>query len=439
MADSPILSLIGPTGLDAGAIIDALANVRRNPIRRLESQRAKLQKQSTEFGTLKARLAALRAKAASLDTPAELRATTTTSSDPTVISVTSTGAAGEGTYAINVTQLAQADSKLSVGVAQKSGLAIGSGKITLASAGKTYDVNLAGATDLEGIRDAINASAAPVTASIIDDGSGANQYKLVLTGDATGAASAFTVDLGSFVPAAGAFSFSSLSTPQDAVFTLNGIQVSRASNTVTDVVAGVTFSIQKAGSVTVTVSRDRAKVKERIKELVAAFNDVLDVFRANSKGENKDTTAVLYGDPTVRSGQSALRGVIELEVPAAGTHTTLASVGIKTGADGRLTVDDTVLSNALDADYDGVISLFTAASSGIAPKVQSAMLSYENVSIKTRTDGIQNRIRGINDRVDDLEGRLEKYIEQLRKKYANLEALAGRLQSQGAALGALGG
>jgi flagellar hook-associated protein 2 len=439
MADSPILSIIGPSGLDSSAIIDALVNVRRNPIRRLEAQRARLQKQTTELGTLKTRLSALRSKAASFDTPAELRASTATSSDSTVISAIATGSANEGTYALNVTALAQADSKLSTGVSQKTGLAIGSGKITLASAGKTYDIQLTDPTDLEGIKNAINASEAPVTASIIDDGSGTNQFKLVLTADSTGTAASFTVDTTSFVPSGGAFSFSTLAAASDAAFTLNGIPVTRGSNTVTDVVQGVTLTFQKTGSATVGVSRDRAKVKERIKELVNAFNDVIDLFRANSRSENKDTTAVLYGDPTLRSGQSAIRGVIDEQVTAAGNYQTLASVGIKTGADGKLSVDDTQLSAALDADYDGVVALFTTANSGIAQKVQSVMLTYENNSIRTRTDSIRNRIRGINEQVNGLEDRLDKYIEHLRKKYADLDAISGRLQAQGAALAGLGG
>lgn len=439
MADSPILSIIGPSGLDSSAIIDALVNVRRNPIRRLEAQRAKLQKQSTELSTLKTRLSALRSKAAAYDTPVELKASTATSSDSTVISAVATGSANEGTYAVNVTALAQADSKLSTGFSQKTGLTIGSGKITLASGGNTYDIQLPAATDLEGIRDAINASTAPVTASIIDDGSGTNQFKLVLTADATGTAAGFTADTTNFVPSGGALSFSTLATASDATFTLNGIPVTRSSNTVTDVVQGVSLTFQKTGTATIGVSRDRAKVKERIKELVTAFNDVIDVFRNNSKSENKDTTAVLYGDPTLRSGQSALRGVIDQQVTSAGNYQTLASVGIKTGSDGKLSVDDAALTAALDADYDGVVSLFTTANSGIAQKVQTVMLSYENNSIRTRTDGIRSRIRGINEQVDQLEDRLDQYIEHLRKKYADLDAISGRLQAQGAALAGLGG
>jgi flagellar hook-associated protein 2 len=438
---SPILSLIGPSGLDTGAIIDALASVRRNPIRRLEAQRTRLQKQNTEFSTLRTKLEALRAKAASLDTAAELRALSAVSTDPTVLTAVVGSGANEGTYNITVNNLAESESKIATGVAEKTGLAIGSGIISITAAGGVkYDVDIGANADLESIKNAINASEAPVTASIIDDGSGTNPYKLVLTSEGTGAASAFSVSLTGFTSHVGTFDVSNLTTGQDASFTFNGVPVTRSTNTVTDIVPGLTFTLLKeGGSSTVTVTKDREAVKNKIKELVSAFNDVIDLFRAHSNADLKDTTAVLYGDNTLRAAQSTIRGVIDSKVTGTSSqYDSLAALGIRTGADGRLSVDDAALTNALNADFDGVISLFTTTSNGIANQAQTAALNFQTNSLKVRTDGIRSRLNDIGKQVSQLETRLDKYIESLRKKYAALDTLVGRLQSQGSALSALG-
>jgi flagellar hook-associated protein 2 len=437
--NSPLLSLIGPSGLDTGAIIDALASVRRNPIRRLEAQRAKLQKQNTEFGTLRTRLDALRAKAASLDAGSELRAFSASSSNATALTALTTSGASEGTYTITVDSLAEAESKLSSGVSARTGVAIGSGTITITANGTAHHVTIAAGSDLEGIRDAINSSGAPVTATIIDDGSGTDPFKLILTSESTGTAGAFSVDLAAFTPQVPSFLFSALATGQDASITLNGTTIVRGSNTLTDVLDGVTLTLLAEGqSSTVTITKDRAAVKSKIQELVAAFNDVFDLFKAHASAELKDTTAVLYGDATLRGAKSAIESVVRRTVTGTGSsYDTLESVGIRIGADGRLAVDESKLTDALTADFDGVIALFTATGAGIASHAQSVSLGFQASSLKARTDGIQTRLRGIVRQLDQLEEGLERYIESLRKKYAALDGIVGRLQTQAGALGAL--
>jgi flagellar hook-associated protein 2 len=437
----PIVSFIGASGLDTSAIIDALANARRSPILRLQAQAAKLQRQSTEFGNLRTRLEALRTKASAIDTVSELRSHSASTSDPTVVTASATSSATEGVYAINVTSLAQAASKITAGFSEKTGLAIGSGEITINSGGTAYQIQIANGSDLEQIRDAINASAAPVTATIIDDGSGTDQYKLVLSSDKTGTSSDFSVDLSLFTPQAGPFGFSVLNAAQNASFTVNGAQIQRSSNTVTDVVPGVSLSLLKPGaSATVTVSKDRDAVKSKIKDLVNAFNDLHDLFRAHGNPDTKDTTGVLYGDSTLRQAQTKLRNVVDTRLTGTGSsYDSLASIGITTGRDGRLSVDEAKLTEALNADYDGVIALFTTASTGIAVKAREAATTLGDSSVRIRTNGIQERIRSINSQVTNLEERLDQYIEQLRRKFSELDSISARLQAQGSALSALGG
>jgi flagellar hook-associated protein 2 len=442
MVDSSYQSpFIGASGLDTNAIISALASVRQTPILRFQSQVAKLQKQTTEFGTLRTKLDARRTKASAIDTAAELRAYSASTTDQTVATASASSGATEGVYALTVTNLAQAASRISGGFTKSSGTAVGSGSISITSGTTTYHVSVSPNSDLTQIRDAINASGAPITATIIDDGSGTNQYKLILSGNTTGASSAFTVDTSGFTPAGSPLSFSTLNAAQDATFSVNGATIHRASNTVTDVIPGISLSLLKGNgaTATVTVSKDRDTVKSRIKDLVSAFNDLNDEFRTNNNSAAKNTTAVLYGDATLRSTQSRIRSILDTNVTGTGSnYTSLASIGITTDSNGKLNVDDAKLTTALQNDYDGVIAIFTNQTNGIAVQARETAQSVEDHSIRSRTDGIQARIRSINNQITTLQDSLDSYISGLRDKFANLDAIAGRLQAQGGALSALG-
>jgi flagellar hook-associated protein 2 len=343
MASTPLIGFNGfATGLDTQAIIDALSGVKRVPILKLEAQKAKLQKQQTEFGSLKAKLEALRTKANGIDSLSELAAFSTATTDSTVATATAAGGATSGTYSIVVNNLAETESRALTGVAAKTGVAIGSGTINFAVGGENFGVVIPANSDLEAIRDAINESDAPVSATIINDGTPGTPYRLVVTSDASGAAAAFTPDLSQFTPASGALAFTTLSTGQDAQFTLNGLPLTRSSNSVADAITGVTLNLAKetsggvAAATTVTITEDHEKVKTKVKELITALNDVLDVVRTQSNHELRESKAVLYGDSTIRRIASTLRGAIDTEVDSGSVYSTLASIGVKTGTDGRL-------------------------------------------------------------------------------------------------------
>lgn len=436
------------SGLDTQALIDALVQVERVPILRLQAQRQRLNQQDAIFGKIDGKLDALRRAVEALDTTSEFGSFAAVSSNENALTATASGSATAGTYNISVTSIAQAESRRTGGFASNTADA-GTGTIRLTVNGTNHDIALTNPTNsLEAVRDAINSSSAPVTATLINDGGASNPWKLVLSSDETGTANAVSVDLTNFTAADPAFNFGTqLQGAVDAVFTVNGQQITRASNTVTDAVNGLTLKLKSGGtgvSSTVTVTTDTAGIRKKVEDLIKAYNDIVaDVAPQNVVGSDGQTSAVLFGDSGLRGVTNRLRTALNHEVSGTNSaYTSLASVGVRTGSDGKLSLDATRFDAAVAADLNGVSSLFTKsatllADSGAARQLKAAVDDLTDPTdgvIKARRDGIQRRIRTIDERVSDLEDRLGGFEERLVNRFAMLEQIMSSLQAQGASL-----
>ncbi len=438
MAESSRISFGGlASGLDTRAIIDALVSVRRVPVQRLAVAKQKLERQRTEFSTFSTKIEALRSKLRDIDTVSELGSTKAATTDAAVVNATTGGAAVAGTWTVQTTSLARSEVQGSNGFAGKTGVSVGTGMIRINAGGSDYEITVGGAGDLETIRDAINASGAPVTASVVADGTGATPWRLVLNARETGTAGAFTVDLSAFTIDAPSFTIGQISAASDAVFSVNGLALTRSSNTIDDVVAGVTFTLGKdnAGA-TITVSRDPEKLKSKIQDVLGAYNDVIAEVKAQSTAADRNDGAVLYGDSILETIRRTLRTRVDATVAAAGSEiNNLARLGIVTDAAGKLSLDGTKFDAALASDYDGVVKVFTDPSEGFAPRLTSDLTTLTTTTFTRRTTSLTERIGDLDDRIFDLNAQLDKYTESLQAKYARLEQVMSRLQSQQGTLG----
>jgi flagellar hook-associated protein 2 len=282
-----------------------------------------------------------------------------------------------------------------------------------------------------------------VTASIIDDGTPGAGFRLVLTSDQTGTAAAATIDDSGFVPAGQALGFTSIATGQDAVFSVNGLTVTRATNVVSDVLSGVTLTLKDPGATTVSVARNLDDVKKKIGEFVSAYNDVVSEVRVHRNYADREGKASLYGDSNLDRILSRLQSKLgETVAGLSADANAFADLGFTFGADGKIATDAEALSNAVESNYDGVVALFTqlgtGGGAGLARSVSTAVGEVITQMVLPKTASLSGRASSLNKRVGALETQLEKYAEQLRKRYAALETFAGRFQSAGATLNALG-
>jgi flagellar hook-associated protein 2 len=233
---------------------------------------------------------------------------------------------------------------------------------------------------LQGIRDAINKANIGVTATIVSDGS-ANPYHLVIASNKTGEKSTMKISVGGdgglppdpaiasllgYDPA-GSQSLTQTSGAQDTKLTMNGIEVSSKSTTVTDAIQGVSLDVSSLGSSTLTVSQDTKSVADAINGFVKAYNDLnktissLTAYNPDTKKGDPLKGAALVGDASVHSIQAQLRRQLGATVEGLGGKlTNLSQVGIAFDKDGSLKVDSTKLNNAIANNFGDIGGLFAA-------------------------------------------------------------------------------
>lgn len=310
------------------------------------------------------------------------------------------------------------------------------------------------ATDtLRDIKTAINTAGAGVTAAIIDD-------RLVLTSDSSGTAGEMTFtdadgileDLGILN---GGAAKNELQAARDALFTINGLEITRDSNSVDDALSGVTLNLLEATdadgngtigegeTVQLVISSDTDTVVEAVQAFVDQYNLVMDWVNTNF-GE---ADGLLNGDPTMMRIQRALKEQVNGAVAGLTQYNSLSMVGITTSdssatlgfsASGQLTLDQDALEAALADDATAVKELFYDSTASPATGVAARLSDYIDHLITSGTGIIPTRNESLDDQMDDLQDqidllniRLELKEEQLNRQFTLLESALSSLQSQG--------
>ena len=260
-----------------------------------------------------------------------------------------------------------------------------------ASGVKTVTID-ASHTSLAGIRDAINSAKIGVTASIVNDGS-ATPNRLVLTQGTSGISNSIKISVAGDAALsnllsqdpAGTQGLTENITAQNALFKVDGIAVSKTSNTVSDVVSGVTLNLlgKTASGVTtnVTVARDNAAVAASVTQFVAAYNQINQTLtEVSAYNPATKQGAVLNGDSSIRSIQARLRNVLNAPVSGSnGTYSVLSQIGVSLQKDGSLTLDSTKLQAAIDTNFSSISGLFAATGSST-----DSLVSYASATAKTQ-------------------------------------------------------
>ena len=451
------------SGLDTKAIIQALVAIERRPIAALEQKKTSLGKQKSLFGDLRGLLGKLETAAKALKTTSDFLVRKASSDKEEIVTASAGSAASAGTYNLRVVSLAKAQVNASSGSASPSASLGAPGTLQLDVGGATHFIAVGGVVNgvtepptLERIAAAINAAddanATGVRAEVVDTGnSGNNRYQLVVRSEQAGTASGFSISYDDGDPAFQAVINSVgsnvLTQASDARVQLNGgVTVTRSSNTISDLIAGVTLELKSDASptqsVAITVSNDSTATTKKVQDFVDAYNKVVD-FLADQNQLDADGKAKgpLFGDSTLRALRAGLRTIAGSAVPGTGNASfqLLSQLGVKADTAGKLTLTGTALAEALATDEAAVAAVFTSSANGIAGRVVAQIDVYtDSVDglIKNRTEAFDRQSKDATTRITQAERRLTSFEKQLEQKYANLEQLMGRLQSQGSSLGA---
>ena len=459
--------------LDVPSLVSQLMSIERQPIDKLNTQVASYQTKISSFGTLKGLVSTFQTALQSLNN--NFQAFSAVPSDTSIFSASATSTAAAGAYALEVTQLAHAQSLVAAGQTSST-TALGSGAATTvtfdfgtisggtltsgiysgaaftSNGNGTKSITIDGTNNtLQGIRDAINTAKIGVTATIVNDGSG-TPYRLALTSDATGASNSIkiTTDAGDAVvdnllaydPAGlpAAQHLNQTIAAQNANFTVNGIAISKTSNTVTDAIQGVTLTLNKltTAPATLTVTRDTNAISTAVSGFVDAYNALVSQLKSRSAYGNATTASpALAGDGTVRLMLDQLHGIFNTAATPAigGTLTSLSQVGISTQADGTLKLDSSKLNGAMTNNFSDVTNLFSSAT-GYATRLDtwSKSVLTSGGLIDTRTQSLNSSIKGYNDQISKLELRMTTLQKQYTTTYSNLNILLSNMNSTSAYL-----
>lgn len=466
------------SNLDIEGIVSKLMSVERLPIAALDKKEISYQAKVSGFGTLKGAVASFQSAVAGLADASKFQAAKASVGDAAVATVSAGASAKTGSYSLQVTQLAQAQRLVAGGVATTAA-PVGSGVLTFdlgKISGGTYDAvsgKYTGATfasagagtktvtidptnnSLSGIADAINNAGIGVTARIINDG-GTSPYRLSLTSDKTGEAAAMKIsvtgdtglsDLLQHDPA-GTQALAQTAVAMDSKFMIDGIAVTKGSNSISDVVEGVTLNLLKESTTatTVKVERDTTAITASVNAFVKAYNDITQTFRdAMAYNPTTKTAAVLNGEALVRNMQTQVRGILNTPVAGApGALTTLGQAGIGLDKNGLLKVDSAKLDKAISKNFDDLPGLFAAtgrssdsltsfngASSATVPGAYDVNISnVATTASNTATGAAVLAITSANSKFNITLNGVSADVTLEEKTYASNEALVAELQSK---------
>lgn len=384
------------SGLDIEGLVTQLVAAERGPTEtRLVQREAQLTSQLSAFGTLQGALSSLQTSVDTLSDTATFNQRSAGSSNEDALGVSANADAAAGSFSVSVDRLAQSQSLASGSFASLTDV-VGEGELTLrfgtadvtgadpgpesfdsfsvnadrASATITID---ASNNTLQGVRDAINAADAGVSAAIVNDGDG---FRLLLSTTETGADNSIEIQVsdtgdGNDTDLEGlsrlafnttANNLSQTVSAEDASFSINGLALTSASNDADQVIDGVSLSLQATteAPVTVTVSDNEAAVRSAIEGFVSAFNSFANVAsNLTAYDVETDRAGALQGDFATRSIITQVRSALTGSSNGFdGPFSTLAELGITTQANGNLAIDNGRFGAALRDNFDSVAGVF---------------------------------------------------------------------------------
>ena len=373
------MASISSLGIGSGVLtsdlVDQLVAAERRPTEvRLDQKTERTEALISAYGKLRSAVTELRLPMRQLGSADAMKSFSATSSGSNIDVSVDAGKAARGSYSVDVVGLAESQALASTETfADRDATSIGRGTMTLQVGDKTTNITIDSSNDtLQGLANAINEASAGVSAGVIDTGDG---FRLTLSADDTGTANAVKITASEEVGAEGLARFAfDPADPEgnpameqtiaaaDAQMKINGVLITRSTNTIENVVDGLTFNLTDTGTSTVKVEQDTAAVAERGQAFVDKFNELQGTIRELSSFDSETGQgSILTGDSTVRNIQNQLKRVLTDIIPGLENASvrSLADVGIGTDfRTGELQFDSQKFQQQLRENPDDVTALF---------------------------------------------------------------------------------
>ncbi len=448
MAIDYVNTLGGGAGFNTKEIVSALVEAERAPKQsRIES---KIESSEAEISALSEALSSLKqveTAALALNDKADFNTYLVSNSQPTALTVSANTNASEGSHSITVSSVAR-EQRTNV---TPDGATEFTSTSQLLNSGSAFDIVIAigdsspvshtisvTTTTPTGIVDAINAAGIDVSANLIDKGVNGSEYVIQLVGE-SGTDNQFT-----FTPSVNSVLVSdtpSGSTAANATLTVNGLAFSRSSNTINDIITGVTLNLNSvtSGAAAMTIGQDTTVVESNIRGLVSAFNSAK---TAIGDLTSRELEGALAGDSIFRQIMRSVTNIFTGLSSTPGSNITrLSDLGISINRSGLLEISDTKLSEALSADFQEVRKIFSADTNqqsnigvenrGVSGDLYKLVSDLEGSSgyFTTQTALLNANIDEYNFDLQDLERKMESLKARYDKQFAAMNSLVSELNN----------
>lgn len=397
------------SGMDIDGLIKNLMAIESRPLLQLQQKEALLQQKISAVGQVKGAVTAFQSAVKALQDAGKFVSYKGTTSSEEHVGISASSKAPTGSFTVEVIRLAQEQKLASGNFASAKSAITGDtdSTLTFSSAADPSkppkSVTIPANATLEDIRDAVNKADVGVNASIVNDGSG---YRLVYSSKNTGTQNTIKVQASDdalnqisthgkdgkpLLTTDGKPMLTEVQAAQDAKFMLDGIEVTKQSNTVSDAIDGVTLTLKKVHKDEVparlSVSKDTSGIKKSLEGLVNGYNDLMKALKSVS-GVNLDATVkpgearpagILNGASIIRTIQNQVRAAFGQSSDNGGAFKLASEFGLTFNADGTMKLDDKVLDKALEKNADDIAKFFATDA-----VTTDAGISYVGGSSKTQ-------------------------------------------------------
>jgi len=432
MASSTITGL--GSGLKIDELVAALAGAEKAPKQtQINNQTATATTTLSAIGTVKSALDTYRAALAKLNTASSFSGLAGSSSDETIAKIKLGDGASSGSYSLEVTQLATA-SKISTQVYKDNSTIVNdsgnSQTLTISQGNATHSVTIANGATLQQARDTINGQlqSKGITANIVTDASGSRLiFSSTKMGDGTELTLGGDADMATGV--------TTIATPQNAKYKLDGLELESASNTVTGAVSGVDITLVKEGKSTILLSSNNDTLKTSVQSFVTAYNALMTAINGQTKvttgaDDSSASGASLTGDATMRSLVSSIRSELTRS-SGTGALRTLSQLGINT-------VQKTGLLELNDAKWDAAVKTygsdiggFLTGKDGLLSRMTAATDEYAKTGgiLASRQASLTTQLKQLEESQTALDRRIESLTDTLTKKYNAMDSMVAKLKA----------
>jgi flagellar hook-associated protein 2 len=436
------------------AIVEQLMTVENRPLDKIKSQIEQKKLVISDLGTIKSKVATLQDALTFLQTPTTFNNSSASSSDATIVSATASNGAVKGNHSVTVTSLATATRNTVSGYASSTASATvdATNGFAITVAGTTYNTNgnktvsgvvtanavtvLGASPSITDLKNWINGLGVNVSASVVETTSSSN-WALMIQGTQTGTTNAVSFTGLTGVPAT--LTDTSVTTAANASFVVNGTTFSRASNTVTDVIDGITLSLNKASvtAQTISVGKGTDVSNDAINTLIKAYNDVMSTHKSmTANSANSDKPGNFANSPSTLSFINQIKDSFAkgISYTTNGTLKTisLSAIGIDLQRDGTAKFNSASFATASAAGLRDTLALgvtmgYVSSTSNLNTFLTAQVKTGGalNSQINSETTAVQD----LTKRKDNLQIRLNSIKNNLVSQYSSLNALLYQLSS----------